>query len=158
MTTESSQRRTEYGLTLIELIVSIVIISIAVVGVLGVMTYTSARSGDPMVTQQAVDIARSYLEEILLQPFSDPSGTATREADRSVYNDVDDYNGLHDVGARDQSSPGTVISGLGNYTISVTVQSRAFDGIPSTDAKLITVTVTGPGGATVSLSGYRTNY
>ena len=157
MTSESSQCRSQRGLTLIELIVSIVIISIAVVGILGVMTYTTARSGDPMVTQQAVDIARSYLEEILLQPFSVPADAPATRTDRSQFDCVDDYKGLVDVGARDQGSPDTVIAGLENYTISVTVLSNQNLGGIS-DAKLITVTVTGPGGVTVSLSGYRTNY
>lgn len=67
----------ERGVTLIELIVSIVVIAIAASAVLGVLARSVGRSADAMVMSQAVSIAEAYLEEITLKPFVDPDGTDT---------------------------------------------------------------------------------
>lgn len=144
------------GVTLVELIVSIVIISVALSGVLLVMNYTTSRSADPMIEYQAVAVAEAYMEEILLQPYSDPGGGA--EGGRGDYDDVDDYNGLNDVGARDQH--GAAIVGLENYTVSVAVVAApAFGPAGQTvAAKKITVTVQHGANVTLALEGYRTDY
>jgi len=62
----------QQGLTLIELVVSIVVLSVAITGILMVMTQTTIASADPMLREQATAIARSYLEEILSQPMIGP--------------------------------------------------------------------------------------
>lgn len=80
------------GVTFIELIVSIVIVAIAVAGILHVMSLTTRSSADPMLRQQALLIAESYMEEILAQRFLD--GTVCPAPDlggRSAYNNVCDY-------------------------------------------------------------------
>lgn len=64
------------GVTLIELILSMLIISIALLGVLSVINLTVSHSADPVVQHQAVAIAESYLEEILLQGYSGGSSSA----------------------------------------------------------------------------------
>jgi len=81
----------EAGVTLIELIISMVIISIALTGILTVMNLTVSHSADPVIQHQAVAIAESYLEEILLQSYADPDA-ADGEASRSLFDDVDDYD------------------------------------------------------------------
>ncbi len=53
------------GATLIELIITIVVISSALVGILSIINITTRHSADPVVQQQAIAIAESYLEEIL---------------------------------------------------------------------------------------------
>lgn len=58
------------GITLIELIVFIVIVSVGVVGLLSTMNSTIRNSADPMVRKQMVAIAESLLNEVLQQPFS----------------------------------------------------------------------------------------
>ncbi len=66
-----------HGFSLIELIVAIVIIGTAVIGVMSVMNFLSARSADPAIQEQALLIGEAYLEEIVAKPFLDPSaGTA----------------------------------------------------------------------------------
>ncbi len=55
------------GVTLIELIVAIVVISIALVGVLSVINYTTLHSADPVLRHQAIAIAEAYMEEISLK-------------------------------------------------------------------------------------------
>ncbi|MBI5108709.1 MAG: type II secretion system protein [Rhodocyclales bacterium] len=69
------------GFTLIELIVFIVVVSIALVGVLTILNATSRSSADPMVRKQVLAAAEALLEEVQLQPFTfcspDDSNAAT---------------------------------------------------------------------------------
>jgi MSHA pilin protein MshD len=75
--------RRQAGVTLIELIVFIVVMSVGVVGVLSTMSASVRFSADPMLQKQMTAIAESLLTEILHQPFTlcDPDdasvGTAT---------------------------------------------------------------------------------
>ena len=90
---------------------------------------------------------------------------ADKETSRTVFDDVDDYNGYVTtagiVDAFSTTLPLPVVVGLENYNItSVTVaattavESVALNAI---GAKRVAVTVTGPQGA-ISLTGYRSNY
>jgi len=163
-TRPSGERRTrrpppgpaQRGVTLIELVVAIAIVAIAATAVLGAMSTITARGAETLVRQQAVAIAAAYLEEILLQPVVPPSG-APAPTSRASYNDVDEYNGLLDVGARDQF--GNPLPNLSGYTVRVAVvQTSALPGITAGNARRIDVSVTDPNGVVVTLSGYRTNY
>jgi MSHA pilin protein MshD len=121
--------------------------------VLGVLSSTVGRSADAMVLSQAVAIAEAYLEEITLKPFADPDGV-DGEAARPDFDDVDDYDGLVDNGARDQF--GTALAPLSQYTVTVTVAaSTALTGVPGSDAERIDVRVTYPGNGSVALTGYK---
>lgn len=145
--------RHQTGMTFIELIISMVIIGIAVSGVLSVMNLTTARSADPMIQHQAIAIAEAYLEEILTRRYDDPaSECAAHGGDRSLFCVVDDYDGLSEAPT---NQFGVAISGLGNYTVSVTVVDEALSGIAS---KRIDVAVSHPSGMGASLSGYRAGY
>jgi MSHA pilin protein MshD len=146
--------RRERGVTLIELVVSIVIIAIASSAILGVLARTNGRSADAMVLRQAVSIGEAYLEEITLKPFADPDG-AGGEVNRIDFDDVGDYNGLVDAGARDQF--GNAIPSLAGYTVRVAVvSSTALTGVPAASAKRIDVRVTFPPSVDLSLSAYKT--
>lgn len=147
MTARHSRQR---GVTLVELILSMVIISIALVGILSVMNLTVAHSADPVVQHQAVAIAESYLEEILLQAY--PHSTSANRAD---FDDVSDYNTLPDTLVRDQQ--GDKIDDLSQYRISVTVSEpmTLTDGV---NAKKISVIVSGPGVSSLTLTGYKAEY
>jgi len=146
----------QQGVTLVELLVSIVIVSIAASGVLGVLSMTTAASADPMIRHQAAAIAEAYLEEIMLKPIADPDGV-DGEAARTDYDDLDDYNGLADIGARDQF--GAPIAGLGNYNVAVAVSpSAALPGVPLADALRIDVVVTNGVDINFTLSSYRTRF
>jgi MSHA pilin protein MshD len=70
------------GLTIIELIISIVVISIALVGVLAAYNTAVKSSADPMVRKQALAIAESMLSEVLQQPYTwcDPQDAAVESA------------------------------------------------------------------------------
>ena len=58
------------GITLIEQIMFIVIVSVGVIGLVSVMNPAIRASADPMVTKQFVAIAESLLNEIEHQPFT----------------------------------------------------------------------------------------
>ena len=148
------QTRDQRGVTLVELIVSIVIVATAVGAVLNVLSSNLSRSADAFITIQAGAIAEAYLEEISLRPFDDPDGV-DGEANRVDFDDLDDYDGLVDNGARDQFD--NPIGGLGNYSVSVTVvASSALPGTPSADCRRIDVRVTQAPLVDFTLSGYRT--
>lgn len=148
--------RRQAGTTLIELVIAIVIIAIAAGTVLMGLSTSIAQSADPMVRHQAVAIAEAYLEEIALKSFDDPDGT-DGEASRDLYDDVDDYDGLVDNGARNQFD--AALPDLDDYTVSVDVTpSTALPGIASTDLFLINVTITHAAGINFTVSGYRANF
>ena len=65
-----SPQSRERGISLIELIMFIVIVSVALAGILLVMNVTTKSSADPLIRKQALAIAESLLEEVELQPFT----------------------------------------------------------------------------------------
>lgn len=145
-------RKNDQGFTLVELIISMVVVSIALGGVLMLMNYTVLHSADPMIQHQAVAIAESYLEEVLLHAYNDPDGIGG-ESLRNFFDDVDDYDGLADTGARDQT--GNAISGLEAYTVAVDVVGAMLGGVA---CKKVTVRVSHPSDIDLTLSGFRTDY
>ena len=155
MCIKSRKRPAHSGFSLIEVIVAMLLISVGVLGILSAMNTLVKNSADPMVRKQAIAVAESLMEEITLKDFANPTGGYTG-TDRTQFDDVSDYAGYTTTGIVDIS--GTAISGLSGYNISsVTVVNAALGSIASSDAKLITVTVTAPGGEAISLSAYRTN-
>jgi MSHA pilin protein MshD len=142
------------GATLVELLLSIVIVAIAASAVLGVLSTTNASSADPMLRHQAASIAEAYLEEILLKSFDDPDGV-DGEVARVDFDDVDDYDGLLDAGARDQF--GNPIAALSDYSVSVSVSSSAaLPGVPAADALRVDINVAWQSRIDFIVSSYRT--
>jgi MSHA pilin protein MshD len=161
----TSRLRRAAGVTLIELIVAIVIVSVAVAGIVSVYVTTVRSSADPMVQQQAQLLAEAYLEEILLKRFYDPDTglvcSGPLEGGRALFDNVCDFNGLADNPPQNQF--GTALAGLADYTVSVTVDSAGpvlgtIDNAGAVRVLRVDVTVTGPNNVTSRLSGYRTNY
>lgn len=152
--------RREAAFTLIEIIVTLVVIAIAGVALVSAFTGTVRGSADPLIQQQATTIAEAYLEEISLRAFSDPqgfeSGTTEGESGRAEYDDIQDYRALAPAPAADQF--GAAIPALAQYQVSVSITNAGLNGIPAADSLRIDVTVNHPAIAPISLSGYRTNY
>ncbi len=86
------------------MIVSIVIISVSVTGIMMVISNTTRASANPLLRTQATAIAEAYLEEILSQALNDPDTTETGAAEagetRATFDDVSDYHGLADPAER----------------------------------------------------------
>ena len=73
--------RSQRGISLVELIMFIVIVSIALAGILLVMNQVTGHSADTLIRKQALAIAESLLEEVELMPFTfcdpnDPSAVS----------------------------------------------------------------------------------
>lgn len=162
----SSEAKSQ-GFSLIEVVVFIVIVSVALVGVLSVMNLTTQRSADPLIRKQAIAVAESMLEEIALHAFNNPAGGFTgpyTQANRQYFDDVSDYAGLPPSSGVYPIDSVTPIPGLTGYSVSVSVVNADLGPATSTisaasgNAKRITVTVTGPDNVSITLSGYRANY
>lgn len=148
------------GMTLVELIISIVIIGIAAAALFSAMAAIGGRSADPLLRQQSLSIAEAYLEEILLRPYLDPTSLAACQpipANRGLFNDVCDYRELDDAGARTAS--GATMGPLAGYRVRVSVNPRELDGGGATvNALYVEVQVTDPAGQSLLLSGFRACY
>src|SRR5882762_368850 len=100
-------------------------------------------------------------ENLLVAGQLGPEAGETRYSATTPYDNVSDYNGFPNPlvpGITDIT--GAAITGLENYTASVTVVNQVLGAIPASDSLLIKVTVTGPPGTntTVVLHGYRVRY
>ena len=146
------------GMTLIELVMTIVIIGIAAAALFSAMAAITTRSADPLLRQQSLGIAEAYLEEILLKDYVDANGVVCPAVpgNRSQYQTVCDYAGLNDNGARE--ADGTSIAALAAYRVNVTVTPHAWAGLAAADALYVEVTVTDPANQPLVLGGYRTRY
>jgi len=111
------------GLSLIELVVFIVIVSVSIAGIFLVLNKVTRTSADPVARKQALAIAESLLEEIELMPFTYcdtndanvatatgafvgaggcattvqglvPTGGETRYSTTSPFDNVGDYGGF----------------------------------------------------------------
>ena len=172
MFTERAARH-ERGISLIELVLFIVVVGAGLAGILSVLDLTASRSADPLPVKQAFAIAESLLEEATLAAetvcdpddanaltaaaatdcATTPESPGPEPGDGRPFDNVNDYEGYSMAGITDVT--GAAIAGLGAYSAWFAVSSTALGGTP---ALLITVTVNGPGGATATLSGYRTRH
>jgi MSHA pilin protein MshD len=151
--------RCQQGATLIEMVISIVIISIAVTSVMMVVVRVAASSADPIRRIQAMAIAESYMDEILAQSLVDPDGAETGAAEagevRANFDDIADYQGLNDSnGARNQV--GAPIAGLEGYNVRVMLTGTTLGGHPA-QRITVTVSVDGDPDFAIPLVGYRMN-
>jgi MSHA pilin protein MshD len=155
-------QRAESGLTLMELILFIIVVSVGLAGVLAVLNLTATKSSDPFPVKQAMAVAEAVIEEISLKNYAKPAGGFAgpwTQANRQYFDSVDDFatppftwpsNGIY---TQTGASP---LAGLTAYKVNqVTVAATTLNGVA---AKLITVQVSDPTGAIYQLSAYRTNY
>lgn len=141
---EKLPRDYQRGVSLIELIVFMVVISIAFAALMSVYVQSTINNADPLINSRLLEAAQSRLDEVIALKYAEETPTGGVPACNPCsaivdgLNDVDDFNGK-----RDNPYP--------NYerVVAVTV-----DG----DRKLITVTVSAPSGQTAVLSAYRYNF
>jgi len=166
-------RPKQAGVTLVELVISIVIISIAMVAVLNSFSVSISQSADPLWRNKSLKLAQFYLDEILAKsydhatplggvpPVASPScaslGPDGSES-RVNYNDVDDYNGL--VDAPPVSLIGAIDASYAQYSVTVAVSCDGSNVSASgnSQAKKILVVITSPGQNPVSFAAYKGNY
>lgn len=137
----AQRAQSESGFTLIEVVLSVMIVSIAAAGTLLVAFQVSRGSADPVIYHQANILAEAYLDEILLKPFCDPAGAGlgtvcetsapyAQEPNRAEFDNVCDYHDVNDQPPRNQltstMAPGGV---LDEYRVQVFVDPNS----PSAD-------------------------
>ncbi len=167
------------GFTLIELIITIVVISIALAAMLGAFSSSMSRSADPMWRNKTIKLAQLYLDEVLSKKYDENTpvggvpaagssggaaltacGSLGSEAGevRATYDDVDDYDGVTD-------NPPVAVNGAldasyANYTVSVVVvcDGTAASVNGNQHAKKIKITVMPPAQGAMDFYTYKGNY
>lgn len=129
--------RPQRGMTLVELIITIVIIGIAAAALYSAMAAITGRSADPLLRQQSVMIAESYLSAALALPYGQLSSAAQSAA-------------------APRNLAGEPVTELVGYSVALTVDGAA--NLNGVDATRIEVTVTDPQNQLLQLSGWRTCY
>lgn len=177
----STSRQRQRGLTIVELVMFIVIISVALVGVLQVLNLASTRSVEPLRRKQALAIAEAMLEEVELARFTfcdptDPNAATAvspaaclvaenfgREAGEvRPFDNVNDYvaaNGVPLAYATDAA--GAAFQAGYATTVTITPDAGLGPGgatVPSDSALRIRVQVSYENNNNIVLEGYRTRY
>jgi MSHA pilin protein MshD len=178
MRPEQSLGDRQSGFTLLEVLITIIVIGISATAIMGVFISTVKSSADPLIQQQAIAIAEAYMEEIQLKQFCNdpappmlapppkvvpvcPTETGGREGTetRSTFNDVQDYSDPSVDGIiRNQN--GSPINGLSNYSVTVSIGVAELGSITSAsgNALRIDISVDHPAIDPITLSSFRTNY
>lgn len=146
----STIRSKQCGFTLIELILFIVIVSVGLAGILSVMNVTVKSSADPMVRKQAMAMAESLLEEILLKNYHDPDATNVGETERATWDNVADYAGKTNAALGIPDS-------LSAYVVAIDATNDPTTQLQNLPAWRITVTVT-QASEVITMTGFRTCY
>jgi MSHA pilin protein MshD len=133
--------RTQSGMTLIEVVVAIVIITAAAGTILGLMSSTSLRSSQTMSAAQRANIGKAYLDEVLAHQLCNDAATG-----RANYSCVSHYAGMNEP-VTDRY--GTGVNGLSGYIVQIDVAPAAIGGsaaanlpaISGSDRELVVVRV-----------------
>ena len=171
--------RSQSGVTLVELVVTIVILGIAIVPLTMTLSFSASHSADSMIEVKVIELGQAYIEEILSKRYDENSaqggappcsssgvacGTIGAESGetRPLFDDVDDYHGVDDQPPLD--SLGSARLGYDRFRVEVEVSYSdasevAAYGLDSTvDAKKILVRVHPPVGTAVTFDVYRSNF
>lgn len=135
---------------------ALVVLAAASAGVLLLFAEATGRSADPQIRAQARAVSEAYMDEILLQAFSDPDQAETGSDEsgeaRGSYDDVWDYRAIGTEAPTDQF--GNPIAQLSDYTVEVQI-----DGSPAGGRADITVTTRHASGRVAyDLYGERSDY
>lgn len=149
------------GFSLIELIITIMVLGIALSAMTASLFGGVGRNADPLWQSKATQLSQAYLDEILSMRYQEDSplgggrvnsclvgGTEAGETDRSLYDDVDDYNGLSETADFLDATTASIYSG---YTVSIEVTCAAV----VANSKLIAVTITSPANQSLVFSVIR---
>lgn len=148
--------RLQAGLTLVELVITIVIIGVGLAGVMAAFSNIVKGSADPIVAKQMLAIAEEMMDEILLKPYVPAANAAPASCARDTYNDIGDYDGYHAAAVCDID--GSAIPALADYSVDVSVAAASdLASISSDNARKITVTVS-RGLISLRLVAWRTWY
>ncbi|SNC76722.1 MSHA pilin protein MshD [Marinobacter sp. es.048] len=163
----------QHGATLVELVMTIVIISVAIAGVVGAFSLIAGRGADPLNQTRAVALAQLYMDEILAQRFAEASpngggavssagadcGSAGPEGaeSRATFDDVDDYDNLQD--SPPENGEAQQLTAYSGFEVAITVSCAGGDvGLGGSEAKRIDIIITDPSRQDYVFSAYRGNF
>lgn len=165
--------QSQRGITLIELVLTIVIVGVAVAGVVGAFSLMTGRSADPLLQSRATALGQLYLDEVIARSYDDStpvgggyvdnvdcSPSAGDHDDRDRFETINDFH----TGANNPQEPFLASSTEDLYsgyqvTVEVTCAGDELSDISSNeDAKRIDVTVTDPRQQETVISAYRGNF
>ncbi len=154
--------RDQRGVTLIDLIITIIILAIAVPPMVGVFITSTRNSTFGVTMARANHLASNLFEEIRSKRWDENTGAASATLGpdtgetRATYDDVDDFHGLNDAPPKD-SLGGTMSGSTGFrqqvsvcYVASTNLNACLGAGLTSNYKKVI-VTVTDPEGRATPL-------
>jgi MSHA pilin protein MshD len=160
----------QHGTTLVEVVIFILIVSVAVTAVVNALAVTMRGASDPMIRRQTLAIGESMIQEVDSQPYrqKDPYNPAgpddaigpeageARSGTPLPFDNPNDYSGYTESGI--VAPDGTSISGLGSYAVGIAASQQAMGNVPASDGLLVVVNATGPDGETISLTTFRARY
>lgn len=171
--TTAPARTSQAGVTLVELVITIVVVGIALSALISALTTGITNSTIPLWESKALTLSQAYLDEISAMRFDDqtpvgggevdagvsPCSLSTEGQSRASFDDVDDYNGVSDT-------PPILIDSTidmaeyASYQVDVFVVCAGSELGLSTNnlAKRITVTVQTPTGDSRSVAIYKGNF
>ena len=174
------------GFTLVEMIIFILVLSVALTGVSLVIQRTVLQSPQYIIQTRALELAQAYLDEVLAKKYDHnsgqgglppcdapvaaypqsqpctnslgPEGVEILAGNRNLFDDVDDYASLNE--SPPKSVNGTVHTGYTDYAVQIDVVYAGNElGLANNRlAKRVTVNITTPSGNVVPVSVYRTNF
>ncbi|MCB1691709.1 MAG: prepilin-type N-terminal cleavage/methylation domain-containing protein [Pseudomonadales bacterium] len=160
------------GVTLIELLITIVVLSIAIVAIVSGISASTSRSVDPLIQHKSVLLAQAYMDEILGKRFAEatpvggmPPVTGASACSigsdgetRTAFDDVDDYDGLDE--SPPQLQTGFAVADYADFrvTVAVACAGTALGLANNADAKSIAVTITSPDARALTFTAFRGNY
>lgn len=145
------------GFTLLELVITLVIIGVAFGAIAGLVATIGRGSASPVLQTQALYLAQGYLEEAMLRAYVDPDGVAEGCAvSRDLWDDIGDYNCLATPAAPSDSS-GAALPGLSRYRVSMSVGAPATVGGATTRRVEVRVTHE-DGGFDLRIAALRAQY
>jgi len=158
------------GTTLVEVIIFILIVSVAVTSVVNALSLAARASSDPMVQRQTLAVAESLVQEIDSLPYAQkepynpagpddaigPEAGESRSGSPLPFDNPNDYSGYSESGI--VAPNGTAVPGLGTYSAGVVATQQSMGNVPASDGLLVVVTATGPDGEPVTLTTFRARY
>ena len=130
----------ERGFTLLELVVTLVILGVAFAAIAGLVATLGGGSASPVLQTQALYIAEGYLEEAMLKAYADPEDDPRDcSVSRDLWDDIGDYACLSTPTTPTDSS-GAAIAGLSRYRVTMDVGDAVTVGGATTRRVEVSVT------------------
>ena len=162
MLTNTHPRHHVRGISLIELVVFIMVMAIGLSVLIKAISYAQARSTDPLIITQGVECARAALADAMVRKFDESTPTGGIPACGSAEFSAVACSGIAvDADLDDTGDFNGYVYTLGGCNVTLTVTGEGTDlGLPddADEVRLITAVASMPGGDTLTLASYRTNF